>query len=48
MRPLLPTDLSAQSMVGRIFGPTLVLGAENDVRREFEVRFKVASVYSER
>ncbi len=48
VRPLLPTDLSAQSMVGRIFGPTLVLGAENDVRREFEVRFKVASVYSER
>ena len=48
VRQLLPTDLSAQSMVGRIFGPTLVLGAENDARREFQVRFKVMSVYADR
>ena len=48
VKSMLPTDLSAQSMIGRIFGPTLVLGLENDVRQSFEVRFKVASVYSER
>lgn len=46
VRLLLPTDLSAQSMVGRIFGPTLVLAVENDAaQRTFEVRFKIASVY---
>jgi len=48
VRPLLPTDLSAQSMVGRVFGPNLVLALENDVRQTFEVRFKVVSVYSDR
>lgn len=47
-RLLLPTDLSAQSLIGRIFGPTLVVTGENGERRTFEVRFKVASVYSDR
>ena len=48
VRPLLPTDLSAQSMIGRVFGPNLVLGLENDVRVSYDIRFKVASVYSDR
>ena len=47
-RPLLPTDLSAQSLIGRIFGPTLVITGENGEKRTFDVRFKVASVYSDR
>ena len=45
-RLLLPTDLSAQSLVGRIFGPNFVVTAENNEKRTFEVRFKVASVYA--
>jgi len=45
---LLPTDLGAQSLVGKIFGPTLVLGVESGEREVFEVRFKVASVYQDR
>jgi hypothetical protein len=48
VRAMLPTDLSAQSMIGRVFGPNLVLGLENDARQTFEIRFKVASVYSDR
>ena len=47
-RALLPTDLSAQSLIGRVFGPTLVLSGENGERLTFEVRFKIASVYSDR
>ncbi|MEO6463220.1 MAG: hypothetical protein ABIP29_09105 [Candidatus Eisenbacteria bacterium] len=47
-RLLMPTDLSAQSLLGRIFGPTLVVLGENGERRTFEVRFKVASVYADR
>src|SRR5262245_36110870 len=45
-RLLLPTDLSAQSLVGRTFGPNFVVTAENNEKRNFEVRFKVASVYA--
>ena len=45
-RLLLPTDLSAQSLVGRVFGPNFVVTAENNEKRTFEVRFKVASVYA--
>lgn len=48
VKAMLPTDLSAQSMVGRIFGPNLVLGLENDVRQTFEIRFKIVSAYSDR
>ena len=47
-RKLLPTDLSAQSLVGKLFGPTLVFRVGNDERRTFEVRFKVVSVYPDR
>ena len=47
-RAILPTDLSAQSLVGRVFGPTLVILGENGERRTFDVRFKIASVYSDR
>lgn len=47
-RPLLPTDLSAQSLIGRVFGPTLVITGENKERRTIEVRFKVVSVYADR
>ncbi|MGH7725094.1 MAG: hypothetical protein ACREOU_06655 [Candidatus Eiseniibacteriota bacterium] len=45
MRLLLRTDNSAQSLVGRTFGFKLVMGAENDQRLEFDVRFRIASVY---
>lgn len=47
-RLLLPTDLSAQSLVGRIFGPNLVIAVENDERLTFEARFRVENVYSDR
>lgn len=47
-RLLLPTDLEAQSMVGRSFGPTLVLTGENGERLTFATRFRVVSVYQER
>jgi hypothetical protein len=47
-RPLLPTDLSAQSLIGRVFGPNLVVEVENEERLVFEARFKIESVYSDR
>ena len=47
-RNLLPTDLGAQSLIGRIFGPTLVLGMEGGDRQTFDVRFRIASVYNDR
>lgn len=45
MRLLLRTDNSAQSLVGRTFGFKLILGAENNARLEYDVRFRIASVY---
>jgi hypothetical protein len=47
-RKLLPTDLSAQSLVGKLFGPSLVFRVEGGERRTFDVRFKVVSVYPDR
>jgi len=47
-RTLLPTDLRAQSMVGRVFGCKLVIGSANDdLRLEYDVHFKIASTYRE-
>ena len=47
-RPLLPTDLRAQSMVGKIFSCKLVLGSANeDTRFEFPCVFKIVSTYRE-
>jgi hypothetical protein len=47
-RLLLPTDSQAQSMVGRVFGCNLVLGGGDDnVRVEYDARFKVVSTYRE-
>lgn len=47
-RALLPTDLRAQSMVGRVFSCKLVLGSGNDdLRVEYDARFKIASTYRE-
>src|SRR5258707_721596 len=47
-RSLLPTDLRAQSMVGKIFSCKLVLGSANeDTRFEYLVTFKIASTYRE-
>lgn len=47
-RLLLPTDLSAQSLIGRSFGPTLVLLTDEGTRLEFETRFKIVNVYNDR
>ncbi len=47
-RELLPTDLRAQSLVGRYFGCKLVLGSANDaVRTEYDARFRISSTYRE-
>lgn len=47
-RKMLPTDLSAQSLIGKIFGPNLVFAVENAERKTFEVRFKIVSAYPDR
>ena len=47
-RKLLPTDLSAQSLIGKTFGPNLTFEVENAGRQTFEVRFKVVSAYQDR
>ena len=47
-RKMLPTDLSAQSLIGRTFGPNLTFEVENAARQTFEVRFKVVSAYQDR
>ena len=47
-RELLPTDLRAQSMVGKIFSCKLVLGSANDdTRFEYLCTFKIVSTYRE-
>lgn len=47
-RELLPTDLRAQSLVGRIFSCKLVLGSGNDDSRiEYNAVFKILSTYRE-
>ena len=47
-RTLLPTDLRAQSMVGKTFSCKLVLGSANeDIRFEFPCVFKIVSTYRE-
>lgn len=47
-RELLPTDLRAQSMIGRVFGCKLVLGAASeDTKVEYDARFKITSTYRE-
>jgi hypothetical protein len=47
-RELLPTDLRAQSLVGRIFTAKLVLGSGNDDSRiEYNAVFKIMSTYRE-
>lgn len=45
MRNILPTDRTAQSMVGKSFGFKLVLAADNNQKLEYDVRFRVASAY---
>ena len=47
-RALLPTDLGAQSLVGRVFGPSLVITGETGERLTFDARFRVVSVYNDR
>jgi hypothetical protein len=44
IRELLPTDLGAQSLVGKTFGFTLVLAGENDARLNYDVQFRIVSV----
>jgi hypothetical protein len=47
-RELLPTDLRAQSLVGRTFSCKLVLGSANDdTRTAYEAVFKIMSTYRE-
>jgi hypothetical protein len=47
-RELLPTDLRAQSLVGRVFTAKLVLGSANDDSRiEYPATFKIMSTYRE-
>jgi hypothetical protein len=47
-RELLPTDVRAQSMVGRTFTAKLVMGSSNDdARYEYEATFKIQSTYRE-
>lgn len=47
-RELLPTDLRAQSLVGRTFSAKLVLGSANDdTRVEYPAVFKIVSTYRE-
>jgi hypothetical protein len=45
IRPLLWSDLRAQSYVGKSFGFKLVVAGENDERLEYDVRFRIASTY---
>lgn len=45
IRPLLWTDIRAQSYVGKSFGFKLVVAGENDQRLEYDVRFRIASTY---
>ena len=47
-RELLPTDLRAQSMVGRSFGCKLVIGSSSgEVGAEYDARFRITSTYRE-
>jgi hypothetical protein len=47
-RELLPTDLRAQSMIGKVFSCKLVLGAASeDAKVEYDARFKIMSTYRE-
>ena len=45
IRPLLWSDLRAQSYVGKTFGFTLVVAGENDQRLSYDIRFRIASTY---
>ncbi len=45
IRPLLYTDLRAQSYVGKSFGFNLVIAGENEQRLTYDVRFRIASTY---